>query len=537
MSRPAPLLSVVVPVYQGADVLGTVLASVLYQAGVDLEVVVVDDGSTDGSGDVARELATHDPRVQVVAQDNRGLGAARNTGVRHATGDLLAFADADDVVPPGAYAVMVASLRRSGSDLVVGNVARQVGDEVPRVPAWMVPVHRRRRTAARLEDVPAVLGDLFAWNKVFRRSFWEESGLTFPEGVHYEDHVPSARAYLAARTIDVLPEVVYRWRVREGAGSITQRKHELPNLLDALAARRESTALITSTAAPAVVRSWQERMLNGLPVFVDQAPRDEVYWGHLREGVRRVLGTIPPDALAATPVRARVLCWLVAHAERSAVDALHALLEGPREQRPRPLFRDGHTELGVPTLPGLDRAWPDGLLRLADVDRRIVPRLTGLEPLDHTSGRLRVSGVTRVLGVARAAGDEPELPEVAVLLRPRDLAPGETEGLRDVEVPCTATFDAPFDAPFDATAARDGQDLPPVSFSAVLDPARLDPHLPRGTDLAVEVRMRHDGTATDGWFATKAFPHPPPRGLPAPSGTWDLGWRPGPGLELRTVSR
>ncbi len=526
MSDPDPLLSVVVPVYQGRAVLGTVLDCVLGQQGVRLEVVVVDDGSTDGSGDVAREVAAHDPRVRVVTQDNHGLGAARNTGVRHATGDLLAFADADDVVPPGAYAALVASLGRSGSDLAVGNVARQVDDEVPRVPGWMVPVHRRRRTAARLEDVPGVLGDLFAWNKVFRRSFWDGAGLSFPEGVHYEDHVPSARAYLAARSFDVLPEVVYRWRVHAGAGSITQRKHERQNLLDALAARRESTALVTSHASPAVVRSWQERMLNGLPVFVEQAPRDDAYWGHLRDGVRRILDALPPDALAATPVRARVLCWLVAHADRVAVDALLVRLGGPREDRPGLVLRDGRTELD---LPGSGGALPDGLLRLAAVDRRLQVRLTSLEAVDGPPGPLVLTGVARLAGVALPADGTPEVPGVALLLRPRDHAAGQTEGLRDLELPCTAGFrdDAP---------AEPG-DLPPVTFSAVLDPDLLDDRLPRDADLAVEVRMRHAGTTTDGWFATKGFGHPPPHGVPTPSGAWDLGWRPGPGLELRTTSR
>ena len=75
---------------------------------------MVDDGSTDATGVLADRIAGRDPRVRVVHTENHGLGAARNEGVRHATGDLLAFADSDDIVPPGAYAAMV---RRLDADL------------------------------------------------------------------------------------------------------------------------------------------------------------------------------------------------------------------------------------------------------------------------------------------------------------------------------------------------------------------------------------------------------------------------------------
>ncbi len=115
-----PRLSVVVPAYQVADWLAESLASVLDQSFRDLEVVVVDDGSTDGTGDLADQVAAGDSRVRVVHQANAGLGAARNVGVEHATGELLAFADSDDLVMPGAYERMVGSLDASGSDLVIG---------------------------------------------------------------------------------------------------------------------------------------------------------------------------------------------------------------------------------------------------------------------------------------------------------------------------------------------------------------------------------------------------------------------------------
>jgi alpha-1,6-rhamnosyltransferase len=91
-----PLVSVIIPVYNAEAFLARALASVFAQDYEAFEVIVVDDGSTDGSGAVARA----DPRVRYLRQDNRGPSDARNAGARHAGGELLAYVDADDVVPP-----------------------------------------------------------------------------------------------------------------------------------------------------------------------------------------------------------------------------------------------------------------------------------------------------------------------------------------------------------------------------------------------------------------------------------------------------
>src|SRR4051812_49232056 len=100
-----PRVSTVIPCFNGAAYLGDALASVLSQDFTDVEAIVCDDGSTDGSRDVARGLGA---RVRVVAQDHRGAAAARNLGVSHARGELLAFLDADDLWTPGRLAALVA---------------------------------------------------------------------------------------------------------------------------------------------------------------------------------------------------------------------------------------------------------------------------------------------------------------------------------------------------------------------------------------------------------------------------------------------
>ena len=182
--RALPRVTVVVPVYDVERWLPESLDSLLGQSGVDLEVVVVDDGSPDGSGAIADEYAARDHRVRVVHVPNGGLGSARNVGTEGVTGDFLGFLDSDDVVPPGALATLASTLEESGSDFVTGWIVRWQADGLHE-PPWMRRLHRERRLGVTAREHPEILGDVFAWDKLFRRSFWDAAGLAWPEGIHY----------------------------------------------------------------------------------------------------------------------------------------------------------------------------------------------------------------------------------------------------------------------------------------------------------------------------------------------------------------
>src|SRR5262245_20604446 len=97
-NRRQPLVSVIIPCYNHAHYLGEAIESVLAQTVQDFEIIVVDDGSTDSTADVAARY----PRVRYVRQNNQGLSAARNTGIKHGLGRFLVFLDADDLLLPGA---------------------------------------------------------------------------------------------------------------------------------------------------------------------------------------------------------------------------------------------------------------------------------------------------------------------------------------------------------------------------------------------------------------------------------------------------
>src|SRR4051794_25232839 len=117
-----PRISVVVPIYNVEPYLEECLDSIARQTYSDLEVVMVDDGSKDNSPEIAERWASKDRRFRLVTQPNGGLGSARNTGIKHAGGELLAFVDSDDYLAPNAYQLLVEALDETGSDFATGNV-------------------------------------------------------------------------------------------------------------------------------------------------------------------------------------------------------------------------------------------------------------------------------------------------------------------------------------------------------------------------------------------------------------------------------
>ncbi|WP_333771149.1 bifunctional glycosyltransferase/CDP-glycerol:glycerophosphate glycerophosphotransferase [Streptomyces sp. IBSBF 2435] len=229
-----PRLTVVVPVHNVEQYLEECLRSIAAQTLTELDVVMVDDGSTDTSADIAREFAAGDPRFRLVSQDNGGLGHARNTGARNAdpATPYLTFIDSDDVLPPRAYEQLTGLLDRSGSDFATGNVYRLT--TAGRSQAWQHRDMTRTVSRTHITRDLALLSDRVAWNKVFRRTFWDTHGLAFPEGVLYEDTPLTIPAHFLADAVDVLHEHVYYWRIREG--SITRRRTDVRGVRDRIAA-------------------------------------------------------------------------------------------------------------------------------------------------------------------------------------------------------------------------------------------------------------------------------------------------------------
>ncbi|KAB8197841.1 glycosyltransferase [Nonomuraea phyllanthi] len=306
-----PLLSVIVPIFNVEPYLTECLKSLAAQTLDDIEVVLVDDGSTDGSRRVAEDFVARDGRFVLLGQRNLGPGPARNLGIRQARGTYLAFADSDDVVPPEAYRRLVGSLAETGSEVACGAVRRLV-DGVLEESILHEKVFRRPQLCTHITDKQVLIRDRTVWNKVYRRDFWERCGLAFSAGI-YEDVPVAMQAHVLATSVDMVGDVVYHWRKRDaGETSITQRRAELPNLWERLAAIRAVRAFLDERA-PELLDGFDALVLEKDILFLFQALEACDESGPLLELGAAWLAALSPKALATAPSLRRLELHLLRH--------------------------------------------------------------------------------------------------------------------------------------------------------------------------------------------------------------------------------
>ncbi|SDT42693.1 CDP-glycerol glycerophosphotransferase [Microlunatus soli] len=391
-SRPAsPLVSVVIPVYNVQRYLPACLDSVLSQSYQHLQVILVDDGSPDRSIDIMRNYAAEDRRIQIVQQPNAGLGAARNTGARHARGSFLMFIDSDDVLKPDAIRTYVRTLRRTGSDFAVGCYERMNSTQTWPAAWWIRSTHRFSRLGTTLVESPDACVNAVAWSKFYRRSFWEKNGFAFPVGVLYEDQALSTRAYATAAKFDILATVTYGWRVREDRSSITQQSTALNDLRARLHALENSLAELDRPDLQHVrnVRLGQY-LSNDLPLSIKTAQfADDEFWELLTDALRRLTDHADDEVWDRVSAQHRVAIKLVTEGHRDAVIDFVGLGHNNPKNIP-PIVADGNVYLDTPARQVLGLQATDPLLALADHQLGLVSSIRRVY-WDHDQ-RLHVEG-------------------------------------------------------------------------------------------------------------------------------------------------
>jgi CDP-glycerol glycerophosphotransferase len=324
-----PRISVVVPFFNNAGDLADCLDSIAAQSFADTEVIMVDDGSTDHGAEIAAARAAADPRFRLVRSEHGGPGGARNRGVEQARGEFLAFADGDDILPANAYELLLHTLERSGSDFASGAVFR-VGPKGSYPSALHARAIKGRQAGTHITRTPRLLYDVTVWNKLFRRRFWDEHRLSFPERVVWEDIRLMTKAHVLAKAVDVIPETVYYWRERgQGRLSITQSRTSIANLRDRMTAMTDIDEFIAGHGPARLLRAHQRKALeNDLWLYVGdlhkvtdayRAEFADLINGYLDHVGRRVLRGLPAThklayhllRIRALPQVAELAAWMV----------------------------------------------------------------------------------------------------------------------------------------------------------------------------------------------------------------------------------
>jgi CDP-glycerol glycerophosphotransferase len=305
-----PEVSVVVPAHEVEEYLGPCLRSIAEQSLRDLEIVVVDDGSTDGTLEVAERFAEREARARIVRQPNQGLGRARNTGLAASAGELIMFVDSDDLLLPDALTRLRSALRRSGSDFATGMVLRSSERST-----WPAPFLRkaflRNRSRTHVSRFPWLVSDRVAWNKLWHREFLERHDLRFAEGMFHEDIPMVVPAHYLARAVDVVREPVYLWRERPG--SITTRRTDPRLLRDRLKAVGMVCRFLDATQPPPLRRIYHESVLaEDLRYHLDVLDRvDDAYRAEFLDGANALLDGFAPDVESRLPAIQRLKWHLV----------------------------------------------------------------------------------------------------------------------------------------------------------------------------------------------------------------------------------
>lgn len=206
-------LSIIVPVYNVEKYLPKCIESILQQSFRDFELILVNDGSTDKSGDICKNFKEKDSRIVILQKENGGLSSARNAGLDYANGEYIAFVDSDDWIAASMYSSMVLIMEQESVDIVVcgHNVVNFDGSITPVIPV------QKGRIYTGLEATKLILCDelifSFAWDKVYKRELF--TGIRYPEGRIYEDAATTYKVFHKSTSVFQIGSTYYYYLRRK----------------------------------------------------------------------------------------------------------------------------------------------------------------------------------------------------------------------------------------------------------------------------------------------------------------------------------
>lgn len=216
-------ISIIVPCYNADRYLSVCLESLRMQKSPAIEMILIDDGSTDATGALIDSFAKEEPRARVIHIPNGGVSAARNRGLSMATGRYIAFMDADDALEENSLTTLYQQAVRTGAQIVSANHTLFDMEKSARVPVEVEPVVQQPLEIAReIIHMHRIYNNL--WNKLYDRSLFE--GLSLDEGVRIgEDALLNLQLFLRARRVMHLNEYTYVYRVHSQSAMASVKGH------------------------------------------------------------------------------------------------------------------------------------------------------------------------------------------------------------------------------------------------------------------------------------------------------------------------
>lgn len=230
-----PTVSIIVPFYNVDKYILNCLQSIAGQSFSDFEVILVNDGSQDGSVSICQSFIKKDDRFRLVNKDNGGISSARNYGINQAKGDWLLFVDSDDMIVENLLTHCIEKATETNSDLVIFRYAAM--DESGNITDLKSSGHSSYRQMTGKEAVAELcIGSIedYVWSYMARRSLYESNSIQFPQGRRMEDAATTYRVYSAADRVVVMDEKLYLYRTRPDSIVSTVDKRFIDDFLFAI---------------------------------------------------------------------------------------------------------------------------------------------------------------------------------------------------------------------------------------------------------------------------------------------------------------
>jgi glycosyltransferase involved in cell wall biosynthesis len=291
------LVSVVVPVFNTRPYLEECLESLVAQTLRDVEIICVDNGSTDGSFDVLEAYAGRHANVVALKHAQGRQGAARNYGIERARGRYIGFVDSDDHVSPAMFEKMHAAAAGCGADVVVCNIESRYEGQEPSGP--MLPEEWLAGGAAdSIQERPNLLRNMTICNKMISRDLLERHGIRFPSGLYHEDQFFVISAFVFATRIATVPDTLYFYR-KGRPGSVSASRGE--DALDVFEVMRAVAEMADGNKIGGPIRSLLEevRALKYLQLYEAAGGGAKgVYYRNMRRELQTAELPWPPRVLS-----------------------------------------------------------------------------------------------------------------------------------------------------------------------------------------------------------------------------------------------
>lgn len=215
-------VSVIVPIYNVEKYLVDCIESIINQTYKNLEIILVDDESTDSSGKICDEYAQKDERIKVIHKLNGGLSSSRNAGLFMMTGEYVMFIDSDDMFMPDSVEVMVNEIENKNADYVIGNYINCFENgKLYSSPIFNIDKYKPFKLSIKDYKNSFYVMNSSVCNKIFRVSFLKNLNMKFVEGIPAEDAVFTTHCFIKSNNVYYIPNIMYLYRQRDAETSIS----------------------------------------------------------------------------------------------------------------------------------------------------------------------------------------------------------------------------------------------------------------------------------------------------------------------------